>query len=479
MFGMSCEHCATGRAANLARSACDDISTGGITDVGVIDAIISGNNTNVLPKTTFGLLLDQATLAEPEALQLLLTTEIAAAIGATVAQISVSGIAASDGERRRLQVQATFDVVLLGREILLLDLIDAVSDPEGPLMTGAAGSLIDPTVTPTFSFVCPIGMYRHQGSFKCARCAGRAIPDPLTAFESCKDCVPGRAPAEETFDKCVCDRNYFNSSYSRAQVSMVKCYEENQRYLPDSELEPATDECMICGESMQNVCIDCTLGKTTMLPGFSLSQTKLAQGVALDDIVGQRSVYQCPMGTDTCTGDPNQPCHEGYSGPLCALCAEGYSRRGLQGACEECAEGLSVLWVIMGFVMVIALATAALWFFSGVSEVHGRLHTVIVFSKIAIGLVQIITQLEVALQLQWPPIFRWFVDLLKIFSFDMLAFLDIGCLTTCANTSAMVVPCTVFLKLLTHLFCDRYSYYEKFQFAFLPGRNRYGVLGVT
>ena len=61
------------------------------------------------------------------------------------------------------------------------------------------------------------------------------------------------------------------------------------------------------------------------------------------------------------------------------------------------------------------------------------------------------SQLEVALTLRFPDVFRWFVDLLKVFSFDILAFIDIGCLTT-------------------------YSYYQKFAFAFLVIRTSHCAL---
>ena len=75
------------------------------------------------------------------------------------------------------------------------------------------------------------------------------------------------------------------------------------------------------------------------------------------------------------------------------------------------------------------MVTAALYFVSGVDASQGKIHTMIVLGKIAVSMVQILTQVGTALQLEWPATFRWFVDLLKVFSFDFLGFINIGCLT--------------------------------------------------
>jgi hypothetical protein len=276
----------------------------------------------------------------------------------------------------------------------------------------------------------------------------------MTSFESCKDCVPGRAPIPDTFDSCVCDAKYFNTSVSSKRgASMIKCYLDGQDVVPDAELAAATDDCQLCSSVMmgEHLCVDCDLGRTSMIPGHSLSETKLSQSVDFDTIAGQRGVFKCPLGVDACTGVPSQPCTEMYTGPLCTVCKEGYSRKGLQGECTECLETMSGVWTVFGALLAIGLATAALWLFSGPSETFGTMHTIIVFVKITISLVQIVSQLEVALTLRFPDVFRWFVDLLKVFSFDILAFIDIGCLTT-------------------------YSYYQKFAFAFLVIRTSHCAL---
>ena len=60
---------------------------------------------------------------------------------------------------------------------------------------------------------------------------------------------------------------------------------------------------------------------------------------------------------------------------------------------------------------------------------EGDIAVIHTLGKIAISLVQVLTQLEFSLSLVWPKSFRWFIDLLKVFSMDLLGFINIGCVT--------------------------------------------------
>jgi hypothetical protein len=99
------------------------------------------------------------------------------------------------------------------------------------------------------------------------------------------------------------------------------------------------------------------------------------------------------------------------------------------------------VWVVLGGILSISAAVAALYIVGGMGAGNaGKIQTIVVFGKIGITLIQILTQLDVALALEWPDTFKRLVNLLRIFSLDFLGFIDIGCLTT-------------------------YSYFEKFLFA--------------
>ena len=115
---------------------------------------------------------------------------------------------------------------------------------------------------------------------------------------------------------------------------------------------------------------------------------------------------------------------------------------------------MGIAWVVVGFVMAAVVVAVALYIVSGANASTGKLSVLIVLAKIAITLIQILTQLESPLQLQWPGDFAWFVNLLKVFSFDMLGFINIGCVTA-------------------------YSYYEKFLFAFFMMPALLAIVGVV
>ena len=122
----------------------------------------------------------------------------------------------------------------------------------------------------------------------------------------------------------------------------------------------------------------------------------------------------------------------------CSYCADGWSHPGLRGECSPCSDALSFVWVIVTTCFAVALITLVLYFVSGVDAskefflgLNARtLRLGITFGKIAISLVQITTQLGVAFQVQWPPWFHGLLKFLKLFSFDLLGFIDVGCVTT-------------------------------------------------
>jgi hypothetical protein len=86
------------------------------------------------------------------------------------------------------------------------------------------------------------------------------------------------------------------------------------------------------------------------------------------------------------------------------------------------------------------------------TDAVGRMSAMITLSKVWIGLVQIVSQLEFSLEVDWPAAFDWFVDLLKLFSLDLLGLIDIGCV--------------------------HHDFYNKFVFALLLMPLLIGAIGV-
>ena len=128
-------------------------------------------------------------------------------------------------------------------------------------------------------------------------------------------------------------------------------------------------------------------------------------------------------------------CSAPYDGPLCDYCAEGYSRPGFTGECTECTAELSTAKAVLGGVVAVVVVTLVMYWVSASHAETGKVAVLHTLGKIAISLVQVLTQLEFSLSLVWPPSFRWFIDLLKVFSMDLLGFVNIGCVTQYTYTS--------------------------------------------
>ena len=268
-------------------------------------------------------------------------------------------------------------------------------------------------------------------------CADGSVPDPETGYHSCRDCLPGRAPDPATKASCVCDGSHYNASRGA-----LDCYDHMRRW-------PATRSaalsahpmfpCLPCSEVKVNAtssCIQCGLAEdgkafvTTAVPGFAVSQTNAKRGAPIGDIPGDRALFACTM-HETCTGNPQNPCADGYQGPLCSVCAEGWSRAGLHGPCSSCDETMHAAWMVFGTLFAIGTVTGVLYHVASWNgHKQGKVATINTLVKILVGLVQILTQLEFTLDLRWPPMFAWLIHFFKVFSFDFLAFIDIGCFAT-------------------------------------------------
>ena len=131
---------------------------------------------------------------------------------------------------------------------------------------------------------------------------------------------------------------------------------------------------------------------------------------------------------ELCTGNLTAPCKEGYDGPLCSYCADGYSRPGLHGTCGKCANPLGVGVIAGAAVASLVAVTVGLWVVSaGHGAGHGILGVIMALFKIAISLVQVVSQLEVAFDFKFPWSFKQY--LLYLPSIDLLGYINIGCTT--------------------------------------------------
>jgi Leucine-rich repeat (LRR) protein len=348
---------------------------------------------------------------------------------------------------------------------------------------------------------CPTGFYHQAGACrKChpyAICAGGVLDSataapcppgrqPDAAGERCQECPAGKASGgmavcaacganQETAaggTHCGCSEGYYN----RSQLQPT-CYGKGENLRDPSET-PVPDG-VTCAPCADLSCVACKGNIVNILPGFALSQTvktmhSAAGTLHRDAVEGSVAVFACPL-KNACTGTGQingsrflSGCGRGYEGPLCALCVDGMVKSGL--VCIDCADvaGSTTTVATIAIGALVLLAGVVVCFSSSNDEtglgdhaqevVHGDLLGILTISgKIMIGLMQIVTELPVTLNLVYPRVFTSILesvrvlvgDVFEIFRIDCVApvslyakFVMIMLLPAVGTTVAQAVRCT-------------------------------------
>lgn len=276
---------------------------------------------------------------------------------------------------------------------------------------------------------CELCQPGHVSTAERVVCTECSLTQYTLDRQVCLECPVGRTPTLNG-DACRCASGYYNSTFG-----FVRCYVPGQDFekAPDQLASQALDECQSC---MLLACISCDDGEVSVAAGFAVSETAVAAMVRFDELSGQRAVFPCPM-QDVCVVSAGEDgaggltdCREGYAGPLCDSCAEGWSRPGLSGKCSRCNKTASVVWLTIGSLIVLGSVIGSLYYVSSHKRNSNQqiaMTQIVTLAKIAISLFQVLAQLDFTMDLSWPSSFQWFVDWLALLSFDVLAFLDIGC----------------------------------------------------
>ena len=397
---------------------------------------------------------------------------------------------------------------------VLNDLNQQLQDPSAPIFHGNTTSALAVGQTAEVVMNCPEGSFRAEGESTCETCpVGYEPNEDQTGCNNCKlhdietglawssdgtgchACPPGTAPddlrgaclicPEHTYstdgvecnrcvpsqmpneDKtgCICAVGFYN-----ATLGHIKCYlgsasfEESDFPAPEiMGVSTTADVCVECDE----MCTNCKYGHAAIRTGFAVSMTKVESKNPLHKISGHRAVFSCPVWSacnvsydyfdsdNGLNGTNWQQCTAAYTGPLCGVCARGFSRRGLAGKCTLCPDSAGINF-LLAFATIAAGYFVFLWVAYllvvaesddpdvekiGIARVAKQ---VMILSKITISLFQIIAQMQVSLDINYPDSFQWFVTVIRAFSFDFLSMLSVGCFSS-------------------------FTFYDKFFFAvFLP-----------
>ena len=150
-----------------------------------------------------------------------------------------------------------------------------------------------------------------------------------------------------------------------------------------------------------------------------------------------REVLSC-HNEDACVGGvtgSQSYCEEGYEGPYCSICSEGYSEH-LSFSCRECSDNntdtiiVAVILSVVGLIVIVALASyltsSEIDSSLGISGVVKR-YIPLQSLKIVIVTWQILTQFSSVANVTYPDVYQDFLDGLDFFNFDFSWILSAGC----------------------------------------------------
>jgi len=329
---------------------------------------------------------------------------------------------------------------------------------------------------------CTSGYFSNAGASSCKKCLDRTVA-PYNASSMCYSCDPNaQSNAENT--KCLCNVGY-------AAVF----------------LQNVTNSAFI------STCRECPVGAVCDIPGTIWGEFETQSGYWRDKNASDSEAavvfYRCLI-PNVCEGGVDSTCANGRMGALCALCPPNTSET-VAGICQPCnTKAASYAFFIVIVVIVIALifimymvvlrSGAQLLELAAKDELakrgtstvdiaamdeedsyenrrYGGMITLIGppppkpdFSyklKIALGFVQIVTNLAVGLQVPWPTAFLKVISYFNPANLDFVQFSAIKCIvksdyftkmwTFCFVPMALLVGILLFVTLPGYIYAARAS----------------------
>jgi hypothetical protein len=323
---------------------------------------------------------------------------------------------------------------------------------------------------------CPTGEYQpYPKATECVWCpAGTAAEEEASI--SCTECFPGTAARNhsDTCLKCVegtvspdagaevcfaCDPN----SVSNEEGSLCLC---NEGFAAKYEINVGTG-------NTETVCTECPVGAVCDFRGavWDTLATQVGYWRASQD-----DYYRCILPSQ-CSGGPeagDSQCAEFRTGPLCAICMEGYTASSTDGTCEACETDSNAL-VFTSIVVVGAMIVMfcqyyfVLWtskplldaaaiedqLMSGSCTLTEKAYKVVSHMrygrflttegppaprpeglyklKILLTFLQILTNLSLTLQIDYPRVYLEFVNTFNPANLDFVAFTSADCISSAVD----------------------------------------------
>jgi uncharacterized membrane protein len=326
----------------------------------------------------------------------------------------------------------------------------------------------------SFCEECDVGKSSTAGSSDCQQCADRFIA-PTKGLTQCLVC-DNHATSNADFTLCLCAAGYA------------------ARY-------PGNDTITIPGFDPM-YCQECPTGADCAGKGHVWLELATIAGYWS----ANQNFYRCLLITH-CPGGSNSPCGANRFGVLCTQCKAGYTE-GLGGSCTACSSA-GTSWFTFIIVSALILAAVILQMYvllrsgrdliavaerdeilkerenAGFVEeydadwewranryedritIHGPPPPKANFTfklKIALSFAQIVSNLAIGIDIQWPAEFKQFMSWLSPANLDFIQFSSVGCVMSANYYSKMLLvsllPLAIFAGLFVFYMIPK-SYFHK------------------
>jgi hypothetical protein len=364
----------------------------------------------------------------------------------------------------------------------------------------------------TLCVACSVGDFQNDtGSSQCQTCPPGFYTSKISSTE-CTECVPGKAK-ESTQTTCeACAAGTFSASASHCEQCQIGRYQAEvggsscdpcpighfmsalgatacgKCLRRSAQPEPGKAECLPCSQNADSspeaetcVCVEgyylvgasntsidcakCPIGAKCTTPGLTLETMTTLSGYwrAQNDSL---FFYRCLLPAH-CASGVAAACNGHRTGPLCAVCIEGYRAQSGLGICQKCPETrargltLSVFLCIFVVIVIIALYWGVLradkqiidylteldrrlveWdkedlnanqlhsrYLADMNKIRRRPN--ITFKiKIIIGFFQIVTNMAFVLDVKWPATYETFLSYFSFMNLDFVPWQSVGCVAS-------------------------------------------------
>ena len=270
----------------------------------------------------------------------------------------------------------------------------------------ACQSCPDPLMNGSMSCSCPVSM--QSTGERCVCAAGFEFDADAVL---CLPCDKGQVKEGANLGACRACEADFSTTTGEGSKSKSQCVCREGYFDANSEKDAEKQKCVEGLSGMDCEGVGTTLENSPIKVGFWREPSS------------NSTIRECPY-ESACPGSSNsssEQCAEGYSGPLCAVCEDGYTASNVYSPCEKCFEGGEGQSVGFGLVVVLIamyLVGGAAFYVMDKAKLKARVAKIQQFMgsmeirvrlKLLVVYFQIVSEFELVLTSNYPGMYSSFL----------------------------------------------------------------------